>query len=385
MTPAPVNATDVGTTGDASEATRVVRRRGTIEAVNGRPFRAALAAGGTLVLDGGLATQLEAQGADLSDRLWSARLLVEDPDAIVDAHLAYYRAGAQVATSASYQATFEGLAERGMGHDDAVGVLRSSVALAAAARARYRAEVLAEGRPAPDGLFVAASIGPYGAMLADGSEYHGRYGLGRAQLAAFHRERLEVLAATDADVLAAETIPELDEVVAIVDVLDATPGAAAWVSVSCADGGHLRSGAPIEEAAAAAAASPSVVAVGVNCTAPEHIDELVGRIRAVTPLPVVVYPNSGEGWDATLRRWTGTEVGRVDASAALRWRADGATLIGGCCRVTPDQIADIAGAVSGVVAPAARILEHHAFTAAARAEDGGNEPAPGMPGVPTRG
>ncbi len=312
--------------------------------MDARPFRSALASGSTIILDGGLATQLEAQGADLSDRLWSARLLVGDPDAIVDAHLAYYRAGSQVATTASYQATFEGLAARGIAHDEAVELLRRSVQLAVTARERHRAEVAAAGARIRGPLFVAASIGPYGAMLADGSEFHGRYGLSVARLANFHRERLEVLAGTEADVLAAETIPELDEVVAIAGLLDEVPRAGAWISVSCADGGHLRSGATIEEAAAAAASSSAVVAVGINCTAPEHVEELVGRIRAVTPLPVVVYPNSGEGWDASTRRWTGTEGGRVDATAALRWQADGAALIGGCCRVTPDQIADIAAA-----------------------------------------
>src|SRR5512141_102649 len=135
------------------------------------PFVSSLLPGGVLVLDGGLATQLEAQGADLSDRLWSARLLAEDPEAIVRAHLAYFRAGARVATTASYQATFEGFAARGLAHDEAVGLLGRSVDLAD--RARQRAA--SEGVNGP--LFIAASIGPYGAMLADGSEYRGRYGL----------------------------------------------------------------------------------------------------------------------------------------------------------------------------------------------------------------
>ncbi len=309
-------------------------------------LRATLATGRTLILDGGLATQLEAQGADLSDRLWSARLLLEDPEAIVEAHLAFFRAGAQIAITASYQATFEGLAMRGIEHDEAAGVLRRSVALASEARARYRDEVLSATGAAPDPLFVAASIGPYGAMLADGSEYRGRYGLSVAQLADFHRERLQVLAATEADVLAVETIPDLDEVRAVAGLLDETPGAAGWLSVACADAGHLRSGSPVEEAAAAAAASPAVLAIGVNCTAPEHVEEIIGRIRSVTELPIVAYPNSGEGWNAAERRWTGAGAGRVDATTALRWAAGGATLIGGCCRVTPGQIADIAAGLA---------------------------------------
>jgi homocysteine S-methyltransferase len=307
-------------------------------------FRAALAAGEPILLDGGLSTQLEAQGNDLSDRLWSARLLIEAPDEIVAAHLAYFRAGARVATTASYQATFEGFAGRGIDHDAAADLLRGSIALAAEARARARDEDAAAGRPAR-ARFVAASVGPYGAMQADGSEYRGRYGLTAARLRDFHRERLEVLASTPADVLAAETIPEVEEAAAVAALLGEVSGAAAWVSFSCADGGHLRSGAPIEEGVAAVDGVPGVLAVGVNCTAPGHVDELVGRIRAATALPIVVYPNSGEGWDAAARRWTGRGSDRVDAAAATRWRSLGASLIGGCCRVTPDQVAGLAPAM----------------------------------------
>jgi homocysteine S-methyltransferase len=309
--------------------------------MDARAFRSALDRGEHIVLDGGLATQLEAQGADLSDALWSARLLVEDPAAIVEAHLAYYRAGARVATTASYQATFEGFARRGIGRDAAELLLRRSVELAAAARDRVTAE--APGGPA---RFVAASIGPYGAMLADGSEYRGRYGLTVGGLKDFHGDRLRTLAATDADVLAVETIPEIEEAEAVGGLLTETPHAAAWVSFSCADGQRIRSGAPIEEAVAAIATNPAVLAVGINCTAPQHAPELVDRIASVTALPVVVYPNSGEAWDAEDRAWTGTAGADVDGQAARAWAARGARLIGGCCRVTPGQIASIARAVA---------------------------------------
>ena len=307
-------------------------------------FRDALAHGEPLLLDGGLATQLEAQGADLSDRLWSARLLHDDPDAIVAAHRAFFAAGARVAISASYQASFEGFAAHGLDHAATEALLRRSVALAE----RAREEGLAEGLAGP--LFVAASVGPYGAILADGSEYRGRYGLGVADLKAIHRDRLHVLASTGADVLATETIPELEEAVAIAELLGEVPGTAAWISFTCRDGARLRSGAPIEAAVEAIRDAPGVVATGVNCTAPEHVDELIGRIRTVTALPIVVYPNSGEGWDALARRWTGGPAGRVDGEAAARWRAAGATLVGGCCRVGPDQVASMAPAMTAVAA-----------------------------------
>jgi homocysteine S-methyltransferase len=320
-------------------------------------FRAELAAGRTILLDGGLATQLEAQGADLSDRLWSARLLVEEPAAIGAAHLAFFRAGARVATTASYQATFEGFAARGIDRARAEALLRRSVDLAIEARGRYSDERAAAGLPSWR-LFVAASVGPYGAMLADGSEYRGNYGRTVSQLRDFHRARLDVLAATSADVLAVETIPELEEIEAVGGLLAERAEAAAWISVSCADGGRLRSGVPVEEAAAAAASWSGVVAFGVNCTPPAFVEEIVTRVRSVTKLPIVVYPNSGEGWDATARRWTGAVGERVDAVAAARWRAAGASLIGGCCRVTPDQVAGLAaGLAAGLEAGPDAALE----------------------------
>ena len=309
-------------------------------------FIAALASDQPIVLDGGLATELESRGHDLSDALWSARLLVDEPEEIAIAHLAYYLAGAAVATTASYQASFEAFAARGIGHDDAAGLMRLSVALAEAARDVFLAFGGGSAGPGRPELFVAASIGPYGAMLADGSEYRGRYGLTVEELRAVHRERLAVLAATDADVLAVETIPEVEEAVAVSGLVAETPGAAAWISFSCADGGHLRSGAPIEDAVRAVDGSPGIVAVGVNCTPPEHIDELVARIAAVTRLPIVVYPNSGEGWDAGSKTWLGTPHGAIDDVAARRWRAAGARLIGGCCRVTPEQVRGVASALA---------------------------------------
>ena len=314
--------------------------RGTLA---GDPFAPILALRGVVVLDGGLATQLEAQGNSLADPLWSARLLLESPGEIVRAHLAYYRAGAAVATTASYQATFEGFAARGIDHGGAIGLLRRSVALASEARRTWLAE-----RPAGDlgPLLVAASIGPYGAFLADGSEYTGRYGRSLAQLRDFHRSRVEVLAETEADLLACETIPELEEGIALVELLEATPNARGWLSFTCADGARLRSGAPVEEAFALAEQSSRVLAVGINCTAPEHVDELLARARSATSKLLVVYPNSGEGWDPVAKRWSGAGGPTVDGTAARHWIEEGATIVGGCWRVSPGQIE----AVSAMVA-----------------------------------
>jgi homocysteine S-methyltransferase len=265
-----------------------------------------------VVLDGGLATELERRGADLSSELWSARLLRDDPAAIVTAHRAFVAAGADVVTSASYQASFAGLGE------DAEPLLRRSVALAREAGARW----------------VAASVGPYGAVLADGSEYRGDYGMSVAQLREWHRPRLAVLADAGADVLAVETIPCLAEVEALCAEL-AGLAVPAWVSITCS-GLSTRAGEPVREAFATAADCPAVIAIGVNCTDPADADALV-RSAAAFGKPVVVYPNSGETWDAAARAWVGP--GRFAPSAVREWINSGARLVGGCCRVRPEDIA----------------------------------------------
>ncbi|WP_336321952.1 homocysteine S-methyltransferase [Streptomyces lavendofoliae] len=288
-----------------------------------------------VVLDGGLSNQLESAGHDLADGLWSARLLADRPEAIVAAHLAYYEAGASVATTATYQATFEGFARRGTGHDRAAGLLTLGVELAR--EAARRAEARAPGRP----LWVAASAGPYGAMLADGSEYRGRYGLTVAELERFHRPRLEVLAAARPDVLALETVPDADEGRALVRAVRGL-GVPAWLSYSVV-GDRTRAGRPLEEAFAVAAASEEIVAVGVNCCAPEDAGHAVAVAARVTGKPVVVYPNSGEEWDAEARAWRGRAT--FSAESVSGWRRAGARLIGGCCRVGPDAIAELAARI----------------------------------------
>jgi homocysteine S-methyltransferase len=290
--------------------------------------------GPPLVADGGLATELEARGHDLSDPLWSARLLIDGPGEITAAHLVFYRAGASIATTASYQASFDGFAARGIDRAEAVRLLRRSVALADAARA----ELADDGRP----RWVAASVGPYGAALADGSEYRGRYGLSVPQLTAWHRPRLEVLAGAGADVLAVETVPDLDEAEAVGAVL-AELGVPAWLSYSVV-GERTRAGQPLTEAFAVAAGVAEIVAVGVNCCDPADVPPAIATARQVTGKPVIVYPNSGEGWDADRRAWAGPR--RYHPADARRWVADGVRIVGGCCRVFPADIAQLARAVA---------------------------------------
>jgi len=284
-----------------------------------------------LISDGGLATELEARGHDLSDDLWSARLLFDAPDEIVAAHTAFYQAGAVIATTASYQASFDGFAAGGIGRADAERLMRRSVELAAAARERVGV----------DGRWVAASVGPYGAALANGEEYVGRYGLTVAQLAAWHLPRLEILAGAGADVLAVETIPDVDEAEAVVGLVRQL-GVPAWLSYTVS-GAFTRAGQPLQDAFAVAADVPEVVAVGVNCCSPADVLPAIEIAREVTGKPVIVYPNSGEQWDGPRRVWVGTSDWSTEL--APRWVAAGARIVGGCCRVMPDDIAALAEAL----------------------------------------
>jgi homocysteine S-methyltransferase len=293
------------------------------------PTLAEALAAGTVVLDGGMSNQLESAGHDLSDELWSARLLAERPEAVTEAHLAYFRAGADVAITASYQATFEGFARRGIGRDRAARLMASSVESAREAARRAGA-----CRP----LWVAASVGPYGAMLADGSEYRGRYGLTVDELERFHRPRLEVLAAAGPDVLALETVPDADEAAALLRAVRGL-GVPAWLTYSVA-GDRTRAGQPLQEAFALAADADEVIAVGVNCCAPEDVENAAATAARVTGKPVVVYPNSGETWDAAARAWSGRAT--FTADQVRSWQTAGARLIGGCCRVGPEAITGVA-------------------------------------------
>lgn len=299
------------------------------------PFDGILARRGNVVLDGGLGTELDRRGADLRDRLWSARALVESPDLVRDVHAAYFAAGADVAIGASYQASFEGLAARGIESDDAVALFRRSVELA-----RDAAEA-AEGE-----RLVAASVGPYGAFLGNGAEYTGDYDRDEDALVEFHLPRMEALASASPDLFAIETIPSIVEARALVRALERASNVPAWMSFSCREGAHLCDGTPFERAVEVATSSRSVVAVGVNCTSPLHVIALVEIAAARTPLPIVCYPNRGAFWDPVRKVWV--DPPRQDARPSLRpleWQKAGARLIGGCCGTTPEDIAAIAGAL----------------------------------------
>ena len=284
-----------------------------------------------MILDGGLSNALAARGHDLSDGLWTARLLRDAPQEIAAVHRSYFAAGAEVATTASYQASVGGFMAAGLSRADSQALIRRSVGVAR----EVRDELAGDGRR----RLVAASVGPYGAVLADGSEYRGRYGLTRAELREFHLPRVELLASAAPDLIACETVPDADEAEVLVEIVDEV-GLPAWLSYSV-DGLATRAGQPLSEAFAVVEASTSVVAAGVNCCAPDDVLPALRVAHDVTGRPAVAYPNSGQGWDSGTHTWSGATS--YDVELAPAWVAAGASYVGGCCQVGPEDIAALAG------------------------------------------
>ncbi|MDN7242532.1 homocysteine S-methyltransferase [Planococcus sp. N028] len=294
-----------------------------------------------MVLDGAMATELERYGCNLNDRLWSAKIVMENPELIKKVHLDYFQAGADCAITASYQATIQGYQERGLTEEEAIGLIQKSVQLAAEARDEFWSQLKDKStRPKP---LVAASVGPYGAFLSDGSEYRGDYSIGEDELVAFHKDRIRVLADAGADVLACETLPCLAEAKAIIKVLKDFPEVYAWFSFSAKDGYHISDGEKISSCAEWLDGEEQAAAIGINCSAPQFIESLIKEAKSRSSKPIIVYPNSGEEYDATSKTWNEELQKNTFSSNTQRWHEAGAQIIGGCCRTTPEDIAAITG------------------------------------------
>ncbi len=286
-----------------------------------------------LLLDGGLSNELERQGCDLNQKLWSAKLLESNPEAIILAHLAYLESGAQCIITSSYQATLPGFMAIGYDKPSASGLILKSIQLAEEARNRFLSLNPHASKP-----LIAASIGPYGAYLADGSEYRGDYEISDQELSDFHEPRINLLATTTADILACETIPSFREAKVLAEILE-NINKPAWVSFSCKDGKHISDGTLIEKCAAFFAHQPTVFAIGVNCTSPEFISELIRSIKTKSEnKKIVVYPNSGAVYHAESKTWSGLSDLSSCELMVKEWMDLGADIIGGCCGVGPHQI-----------------------------------------------
>jgi homocysteine S-methyltransferase len=302
---------------------------------------------GIHVIDGGLASELEYLGAHIDGPLWSAHVLEDEPEKVAAVHRAYVQAGSQCIATCSYQVSRTGYAEVGLAPERADAALLRSVTLARSVVAEF-----------PDRrILVAGSLGPYGAALHNGAEYTGDYDCSFADLVRFHRERIEVFATASGpqapDLLAFETFPSLEEVRAVGEALAPWPALSAWFSFSCRDAKHVSHGESLADCAALVAALPQTVAIGVNCIPPRQVPSLIAELRSASTKPVVVYPNSGEGWDAQARCWTGCSDPAEFGSMAASWFAAGAQIVGGCCRTRPAHIRQVSKAAQAAVLPLA--------------------------------
>lgn len=290
---------------------------------------------GIMIADGAMATELEAMGCNLNDELWSAKVLAEQPELIKKVHLSYFEAGADCGMTASYQATIEGYVKKGYSKEEAEELIKRAVSLLIEARDEWwNAKGKSEGRVYP---LVAAAVGPYGAFLADGSEYRGGYTISTDELKAFHKKRLELLWAAGAEVFSVETIPSLGEAVAVAELTQAM-NAECWISFSCKNETDISEGTKIAECGKVLNSFECVKAIGINCTAPHFVESLIKEVKSATNKPIIVYPNSGEHYDPVTKTWHGSADGKTYGDWAMDWKNAGATIIGGCCRTTPDDI-----------------------------------------------
>ena len=292
------------------------------------------------ILDGGLATELEKAGFDLNHPLWSARLILENPEAIKDVHLSYLTAGADIITSASYQASFPGCKRMGMSDEEVEKLLRKTVEIASEAREEFLREILWTGDQVRIKPLIAASIGPYGAYLANGAEYTGDYKVSNSELFDFHARRFEILSDTDADLMLCETVPSFQEASVLREIIDqSSNGKPAFISFSCKDDEHINDGSLLRDCAAMLADCEGITAIGINCTPPRFVSNLIERIREGAPeKEILVYPNSGEIYDGESKSWKGISSEKNFTEFARDWFLKDAGIIGGCCRTGPEHI-----------------------------------------------
>ncbi len=297
---------------------------------------------GIMVIDGSMSTALENMGLDLNHRLWTAKALAENPELVKQVHINYFRAGADCGITCSYQASMPGLMSCGYSEKESEALIRRSVELFLEARDEWwEKEGRTAGRVWP---LCLAGMGPYGAYLADGSEYTGAYQVSDDELYAFHARRAGLLLDAGADILLFETQPSLHEALLEARIAEEM-GVDYWISFSCRDGKHNGKGEPVAECAAALSQDhPHLKMIGVNCTKPEYIESLIRCLRSGTELPIAVYPNSGEVYDPVTKTWTHAGGDLDFGTYALRYMAAGASAVGGCCTTVEKHICQVAQA-----------------------------------------
>lgn len=289
-----------------------------------------------LIIDGGLSNVLEDLGCDLNHELWVSKLLSSNPEAIIKTHLAYLEAGAQIISTSSYQATIPGFIKLGYTKEESEQLILKSVELATIALKRFTEKSKPKKTP-----LIAASIGPYGAYLADGSEYRGNYNVSDQTLFDFHERRLELLDNSLCDLLAFETIPSFQEVKVISKLIQTTK-TPAWISFSCKDDKHINDGTPMKQCVSFLREHSNIIAIGVNCTSPKYISSLIKNIKSeIRDKKIIIYPNSGEVYNAKTKTWFGISNPNLFSQMVNEWVTLGADIVGGCCRIGPKHINSI--------------------------------------------
>ena len=290
-----------------------------------------------MIIDGALASELQRRGCDLNDSLWSAKVLIEQPELIQQVHYDYFKAGADCAITASYQATPMGFAQKGIELEESIKLIKTSVKLAQQAKMQYLNDIKQD-----KALLIAGSVGPYGAYLANGSEYTGDYQLSESEFIAFHKDRVTALIDAGVDILACETMPSFLEIKALVKLIQQFPIVNCWFSLTLKDQQHISDGTPLTEVIEYLNSIEQIVSVGINCIALEKVTPALEVLSKLTSKPLIVYPNSGEEYDPTTKQWHKNHHHNCTFANQLdTWIKLGAKLIGGCCQTTPEDIVEI--------------------------------------------
>ena len=290
-----------------------------------------------MIIDGALASELQRRGCDLNDSLWSAKVLIEQPELIQQVHYDYFKAGADCAITASYQATPMGFAQKGIELEESIKLIKTSVKLAQQAKMQYLNDIKED-----KALSIAGSVGPYGAYLANGSEYTGDYQLSESEFIAFHKDRVTALIDAGVDILACETMPSFLEIKALAKLIQQFPMVNCWFSLTLKDQQHISDGTPLIEVIEYLNSIEQIVSVGINCIALEKVTPALEVLSELTGKPLIVYPNSGEQYDPTTKQWHKNHHHNCTFANQLdTWIKLGAKLIGGCCQTTPEDIVEI--------------------------------------------
>lgn len=301
------------------------------------PFAWHLSNHGYVIIDGALATELQQRGCDLNDPLWSAKILIEQPELISAVHYDYFVAGADCVITASYQASPLGFAKRGLSKEQSIALIKSSVELAKQAKIKYQ-QMTHNHRP----LVIAGSVGPYGAYLADGSEYTGDYNINDTEMVDFHYDRIKALIDAGVDILACETMPSFSEIKIVANIITQFSNTPCWFSFTLKDSHHLSDGTPLEQVINFLESNEQVIAIGINCIALEKVTDALATLNKLTNKPLIAYPNSGEHYNPENKTWQLANHQDTLCNQLANWQKNGAKLIGGCCRTTPLDIKKMA-------------------------------------------